>query len=933
MAMIRIMLQKLLHKKWMVISLLIGNILLIAIAVSHPMYKDASLQRMLTDEFTSYLKENNENPALLSIVGRVRKSDGFADYQKMKELSETICGELGLTEQLRAVHNNLITSTAVSAMDRDDAGTEKKLMIGSMSDLAEHSQVISGRMYSDSPAEDGCIEAVVTMSGFVNMNVLVGEELDFLYLSDADGNQIRIRITGVINNVSSSDEYWVESPDSFDKELLISPVLFDSLFQNGGKRFEYNTRWYIMFDYEMISFRQAAVLAEKTEALSAEQEIYGKLEEPAYLELLERFLANEKKVEVTLAILQVPVLVLLCAFLFMISRQMLEMEQSEISILKSRGAGKGQIFRLYLMQSAFLALISLAAGLPLGSFICRALGSSNAFLEFVQRRPLQIHYTGEVFVYALAAALVSVLMTILPAMKQSGISIVRQKQSRARRKKPLWQKLYLDVIILGVSLYGYYSFHRQQETLVSAVLTGEALDPLLFFSSSLFILGAALFCLRLQPLLVRLIYMIGKKRWKPAAYASFLEILRTGSRQYFIMTFLMLTVALGIFNTTVARTILANAEENLVYHTGADLVIQEVWPSNELQVKLDPTVPLVYTEPDYGKYGQIAGVNSMTKVYINEDVQFKKGSEKGAAVLYGIHTKTFGETTSLPDGLMEKHYYDYLNELAVNSDGVLLSASFRDKLGYSVGDTISYMDASGNAISAVICDFIDYFPSYQPEYSGLNPDGTAYIADCYLIVAHLSTIQKNWGITPYEIWFDVDSASGFYDFIEANYISLSKCVDTASELIDIKNDTLFQGTNGILTMSFIVILLLCGAGYLIYWILSIRSRELLFGIFRAMGMSRGEIIKMLLNEQIFSSLLSIGCGTVIGFAASRLFVPMIQIAYSAADQVLPMKLLTQESDMARLFGIIFVVFVICLMILARQIFRMKITQALKLGED
>ena len=63
---------------------------------------------------------------------------------------------------------------------------------------------------------------------------------------------------------------------------------------------------------------------------------YGKIEEPVYLGLMKNFLANEKKVDVTLMILQVPVLVLLCAFLYMISRQMTEMEQAEISLMKSQ---------------------------------------------------------------------------------------------------------------------------------------------------------------------------------------------------------------------------------------------------------------------------------------------------------------------------------------------------------------------------------------------------------------------------------------------------------------------------------------------------------------------------------------------------------------------------------------------------------------------
>lgn len=935
--MLQIMLQKLLHKKWMVISLLIGNILLVAVAASHPMYQSASLQRMLTDEFNSYLEENNVFPTMVSLEGRLRKSGGSEEYARCSEIADTMCTQLGVKEQQRIVHHSLMVTTFKSRMERGGRYPEQKFKFGSMLGLADHVAVISGRMYADEISEDGFVEAVITMNGFIEMDLLVGEELDCLYLKDAQDNPIAVRIVGVVNNAQAQDSYWVESPDEFETEILISPVLFEKMFVYGGKFYERNTHWYVQFDPDSVKYPNAENIVKTTEGYLEQSSSYGKIEEPVYLGLIRNFLANEKKVDVTLMILQVPVLVLLCAFLYMISRQLIEMEQAEISLMKSRGASKGQIFRLYLMQSSFLALIGFAVGLPLGSLLCRILGSASAFLEFVQRRPLSVFYTPEVFLYALAAVLLSVLMAVLPALKQSGITIVRQKQSRARGRKPLWQKACLDIILLAVSLYGYYSFLHRKEELLSAVMTGGALDPLLFLSAALFILGAALFSLRLQPLLVRFIYFLGKKHWKPAGYASFLEILRTGSRQYFIMTFLTLTVALGIFNTTVARTILANAQKNLIYHTGADLVIQEVWKDNSAMVRAGYAAKLVYTEPEFGKYGQIPGVRSMAKVFRSEDVSFMKGMEQLPTVLYGISTKDFGQTTSLPDGLMEEHYYTYLNRLAENVNGVLLSSNFRDQLDYKVGDTFSYWTKEdgkdSERIQAQIVGFVDYFPGFTPEERGLLPDGTSYQDSVFLIVANLSVIQSKWELRPYEIWFRMDSTSEFYRFAQENDIKLAKCEDTAVELAEIKRDTLFEGTNGILTMSFIVILILCGVGYLIYWILSIRSRELLFGIFRAMGMSRGEILRMLINEQIFSSLLSVGCGALIGVLASNMFVPMIQIAYSAANQVLPMELITQRSDMVRLFGVIGVVLIVCLAILARQVFRMKIVQALKLGED
>lgn len=55
-----VMLQKLWHKKWMAFSLLVGITLLVATAVSFPMYRSAAYNRMLQDEFNAFfLKMGN----------------------------------------------------------------------------------------------------------------------------------------------------------------------------------------------------------------------------------------------------------------------------------------------------------------------------------------------------------------------------------------------------------------------------------------------------------------------------------------------------------------------------------------------------------------------------------------------------------------------------------------------------------------------------------------------------------------------------------------------------------------------------------------------------------------------------------------------------------------------------------------------------------
>ena len=660
---------------------------------------------------------------------------------------------------------------------------------------------------------------------------------------------------------------------------------------------------------------------------------------PDYIDLIKDYAVKEKQISVTLAILQVPVIVLLCAFLFMISRQMLEMEESEIAILKSRGAGRLQIIWLYFLQSGFLSLISFLAGLPLGRLICKVLGASSAFLEFAARRNLNVEYSGEVLLYGVIAVVVSMIMTLLPVLKRSTASIVSVKRKRQRQKKPLWQTLFLDVIMLGVSIYGYYNFSSQEDELLVRVLSGQSLDPLIFLSSSLFILGAGLFSLRIHSLLVRVIYGVGKNKWKPASYTSFLQLIRTGSKQAFIMVFLVLTVAFGMFNTTIARTILANAEKNNDYNIGADVVLKEFWKNNAVYAAHDPSqqVELSYTEPDSGKYNDLPGVKSMAKVFKSENTTVTTGKDEKAVTLLGINTKDFGETTKLDRNLLDYNYREYLNVLSKNSDAVLVSANFRDKLGLKLGDQITYTvtdDIKTGSGTGIIYGFFEYWPGYQKNKVIISSDGTSKNEEQYMVVAHLSAVQEKVGVFPYEIWINMDgNTESVYSFIKDKNIQLTKFIDAVENKEAISREALFQGTNGILTMSFITILLICGIGYLIYWTLSIRSRELLFGIFRAMGMGKNEIIHMLVNEQVLTGVVAIGFGLIIGFVSSRLFVPIIQIAYSATDRSLPLELITRNSDVARLLIIIGLVFAACLTVLIRQVYSMKISQALKLGED
>ena len=258
----------------------------------------------------------------------------------------------------------------------------------------------------------------------------------------------------------------------------------------------------------------------------------------------------------------------------------------------------------------------------------------------------------------------------------------------------------------------------------------------------------------------------------------------------------------------------------------------------------------------------------------------------------------------------------------------------KDKLGYRVGDKIDVRNHKDKSFVGTISGFFRYWPTYKDTTSIVTEEGNYKEEDLYMIVANFSPLQDNFGITPYYVFMNFkNSTDGYYEFVKEKELLINDYNDMKQNLDNIRTDTLFQGTNGILTMSFIVILLLCVIGYLIYWVLSIRSRELLFGVLRAMGMKKSEIYQMLISEQLFSGIFPIIAGSGIGYLAAVLFVPLLQTAYATSEQVLPLKLMIQSYDMIRLFIVVFFVLVISLVVIMRIVSKLNITHALKLGED
>ena len=938
--------RKMWKRRWLILCLLMGNILLVGTISATPMYNNATMTRILRENMRNKQIAQNTFPATVEFnyaFNQVNEAVRISGYQSNRDFwVPLMLYEIGIPIARNIRTDVMGRWSLLPTIQREaNPSTRHPWMLG----IPGHETLIElryGRLPAPGLVNGNTIEVIATDILLFNLDILVDEIFEAIDIyEDTPGRTLFVHVVGIYEPAVGSERVWSTLRVNHGNTVIMHyQTIHDYFIPNYRHDFRLTTRWMYALDTEHMT---NTLVPHYLYALETQHGRFGVFFSETLTDALHHHQQQAGQLATTLLVLQLPMFIMLALYIYMVSRQILTLEQNDISVIKSRGAGRGQILGLYIIQGLIIAAISLPVGLVLGVGICRLLGSSNGFMELVQRAPLFIEITGEVIIYALGALLFSFLAMILPVIGFSKVTIVSHKRTKSGKlKKPIWQAYFLDILSLGVSLYVIYNFNMYQDQIAEIASTERAFDPLLLMGSSLFIIGLGLLCLRIFPYFMRGIYWLGRRFWSPSTYASLIKVVRSAGEEQFIMIFLIFTLAVGIFSAQAARTLNLNYEHEIRYSLGADIVFQEQWPDNTI-VGEDSTRTLpdgathVYREPSFERFTHFNEVDAKTRVW-RSTLPARSSAGELNVQLMGIETHTFGETVWFRDDLLPVHKNYYLNALAIRPGGVLLSANMM-AYGLEIGNNITFNQQHRfrppTVLNLEIIGFVDHWPTFIPVE--LQPLGTGiYIeAEQFLAVANLAFIQSRWGTTPYQIWMRTNGiGSGFfYDFVTENRLAWSTLRSTPTALVEMRTSPMVQGTNGVLTVNFLITLLVCFSGFLIYWILSIRSRVLQFGIFRAMGMSMGGIIRLLINEQVFITLTSLGIGAIVGELAARYFVPLIQISYAVAQRPIPLLVVVMVRDYINLYSVMGAMVLLCLCVLFALVRKMRVAQVLKLGED
>ncbi len=810
------------------------------------------------------------------------------------------------------------------------------------SDVESHINLIEGRWPAiASLSADSPVEVLMSERNAQELGLQVGEEYVVLNPRARQGiRQIPVTIAGIWRAADPQEAYWFGSPPALD-ELLVPEQTFAGRISNDLQDEVNGVTWYFSMDGRSVDSGKVTSLLGRIQRtqLQAQKWLPAVSLEISPSEALVKYRQSAGLLTLQLYAFCVPILGLILTFISLVAELMVSQQRNEIAILRSRGATTLQIIGMTLLEGLMLGVIAILLGVPGGGLLAMLIGQTRAFLDFGAPALSTIRLGRTAFLTGLVTVGVVLLIQIGPLFAAARHTIVTYKQERARDlRRPFWQRMGLDFLLLIPVVYGVYMLQRQGSLVVpltNRVLSNDPFqNPLLFLLPAIAGLAFSLFLLRLLPVLMSVVAWIMARTNTVGALLAARHLARTPGFYATPLVLLVLTLSLSSFTASLAQTLENHMVDQVYYQVGADMTLDEIG-EEALTPQSSETTPLAANPPSLAgprwyflpvsEHLKLPGVRAATRVgRYSSLAHLNTGMAKG--VFLGVDRVDFPQVAFWRGDFSPEPLGTLMNALALQPDGVLVPRAFLGQYGLRRGDAVRLtLDTYGqkNELEFKIAGSFDLFPTWYPEQGPL-------------FVGNLEPLYERLGSQyPYEVWLKTAPGTQMAG-LEQDLWKLSLYVlsdeNARLEVATEQQRPDRQGLFGILSVGFASAALLTVLGFFLYALFSFRRRFIELGVLRAIGLSVQQMASFLAWELAFLLLTGLAAGTGLGVWISRLFIPYLQVGADAASRIPPYLVQMAWGAIFRVYALFGLLFVGALLLLAGRLLRMKIFQAVKLGE-
>jgi hypothetical protein len=259
---------------------------------------------------------------------------------------------------------------------------------------------------------------------------------------------------------------------------------------------------------------------------------------------------------------------------------------------------------------------------------------------------------------------------------------------------------------------------------------------------------------------------------------------------------------------------------------------------------------------------------------------------------------------------------------------VLVSPAFLDVASLSVGDTVSVWLHSAY-LPLRITGVANYFPTLYEDPVSREAGFLVLSRDPLLARLNDNNLEA---INATETWLSTDGQLST-SAVTARVHAVDEIWEAEAVRSAIKADPMALGLRSVTFYGYLLTSVLSITGFVTYFYMSARRREMTFGVLRTMGLSPVQLYGSLLVEQAVLILSGLALGTLLGAILNSLVLPRLPITLGKLPPVPPFRPHDDWAAVGQIYLILGGALLVCLSLATVLLWRAHLHRVLRIGEE
>lgn len=504
------------------------------------------------------------------------------------------------------------------------SGPPPASLVQEMEGFAEHVTVVEG----DLPATagpTGPVQFVTSEEAAVALGLSVGDsfvlaemlndceqvvvEGDMPTLSPCPEGQpaveasfeIEAVLTGIVEPTDIEDPFWFEGERQYWRvirelpgtgpiiPLWMAPGSFEQAIQARLPGYVVDRWWNVFADPELLTRANYERARDDLVALRLDFEPLGALTSTPLTLVLDEFRSEQgyRQAPLTLLLFQVSAIALF--YVAIVAGVVVERQQSEIALLRSRGASIGQVMVISAWEGLLLAIPAVLIAPFLAAAATSAVGLLPVFEEVSQGDLIEVSIEPTAFLMAAVGAGLSLIALLAPAYFAARQTAVTQRRAEARPRMPMFQRYGLDLVFAAFAALLLWELSERGSAFEPSPTGGVTTDPILLASPALTIAAAGVLILRFYPMLLKAVARVVSAAGGASVAGAFWQVVRRPAQYMRLTLLVMMAVAVGTFAASYSSTATRSYEDRASYESGVDFRangLDQTRPTSDIEAAL-----------------------------------------------------------------------------------------------------------------------------------------------------------------------------------------------------------------------------------------------------------------------------------------------------------------------------------------------------------